>query len=130
LSNFDALTGLPNRTLFSSRFEAALASSRRGNRQLAVLCISMDNFKNVNDSLGHDVGDDVLVEVAGRLRAAADESSVVARYGGDEFIVVLPHADVKAAAQAAEAIQADVRQPCRVEAHELVVTASIGIALS
>lgn len=130
LSNFDALTGLPNRTLFATRFEPALATSRRNGQRLAVLCVSMDNFKSVNESFGEDVGDGVLVEMASRLKAVADDAGLVSRHNGDEFIVVRANTDMKAAACAAELIQNEIRRPCRIGGVELVVTACIGISLS
>lgn len=130
LSNFDALTGLPNRTLFATRFEPALAMSRRNGRQLAVLCVSMDNLKSVNESFGEGAGDDVLVDMAGRLKAAAGEAGLVSRHNGDEFIVVRPNTDMKTVAAAAESIQNEIRRPCRIGPHELVVTACVGISLS
>ncbi len=130
LANFDALTGLPNRALFATRFEPALAMSRRNGQHLAVLCISMDNFKSVNESFGEDLGDAVLVEMASRLTAAAGDEGLVSRHNGDEFIMVLAKTDMKAAAAAAEAIQSEIRHPCRIGANDLVVSACIGISLS
>src|SRR5690606_9585063 len=130
LSNFDALTGLPNRTLFATRFEPALAMSQSNAQQLAVLCVSMDNFKSVNESFGNEVGDEVLVDMAGRLKAAASDAGLVSRHNGDEFIVIRPNTDMKAAAAMAESLQNEIRRPCRIGRHELVVTACIGISLS
>lgn len=129
LVNFDALTGLPNRTMFASRFSQALALTQRSGQHLALLYLDLDHFKNVNDSLGHQVGDELLVEIAHRLQLVLREEDTVSRPGGDEFIIVLPLADAQHAAHVAESLQSEVRRVCRLGHHELVVTSSIGIAL-
>jgi diguanylate cyclase (GGDEF)-like protein len=141
LAYFDALTGLPNREQLRNRLNSTLASAKQHQRMLAVLYLDLDNFKRVNDTLGHAVGDELLSLVAARLRSSlrSDESvddqptaraSHIARLGGDEFIVVLPSirsAD-DAAAVAARLI-AELQEPMRLALHTLVVTPSIGIAL-
>jgi diguanylate cyclase (GGDEF)-like protein len=127
----DALTGLPNRTLFTDRVEHALAVARRRGTMVAVLFFDLDNFKVVNDSLGHHAGDELLVAVAGRLSGALRATDTVARFGGDEFGVLLE--DVKHerdAVRVAEQVAELFRTPFRVAADQHVVTASIGIALS
>jgi len=129
LVNFDILTGLPNRTLFASRFSQALALTQRSGQQLALMYLDLDHFKNVNDSLGHQVGDDLLVELAHRLQSILREEDTVCRQGGDEFIVVLPLTDGQQAAHVAEQMLAEVRRVCHIGPHELVVTGSVGIAL-
>jgi len=129
LVNFDVLTGLPNRTLFASRFSQALALTQRSGGQLALMYLDLDHFKNVNDSLGHQVGDDLLVELAHRLQSLLHDEDTVCRQGGDEFIVVLPLTDGQQAAHVAEKMLAEVRRVCHIGAHELVVTGSVGIAL-
>ena len=129
LVNFDALTGLPNRTMFASRFSQALALTQRSAQRLALLYLDLDHFKNVNDSLGHQVGDELLVEIARRLQSVVRDEDTVSRPGGDEFIIVLPLADAEHAAHAAERLQAEVRRVCLLGHHELVVTSSIGIAM-
>ncbi|MCE1193001.1 MAG: EAL domain-containing protein [Acidovorax sp.] len=129
LVNFDALTGLPNRTMFASRFSQALALSQRSGQHLALLYLDLDHFKNVNESLGHQVGDELLVEIARRLQHVLRDEDTVSRPGGDEFIIVLPLTDAQHAAHVAEKLQAEVRQVCRLGRHELVVTSSVGIAL-
>jgi diguanylate cyclase len=141
LAYFDALTGLPNREQSRSRLNSALAAARQHQRMLAVLYLDLDNFKRVNDTLGHAVGDELLCLVAARLRSSlrgddtVDESpgsrsSHIARLGGDEFVVILPNirsAD-DAAAVAARLI-AELQEPMRLALHTLVVTPSVGIAL-
>lgn len=129
LVNFDILTGLPNRTLFASRFSQALALTQRSARQLALMYLDLDHFKNVNDSLGHQVGDDLLVELAHRLQSVMRDEDTVCRQGGDEFIVVLPLTNAQQAAHVAEQLLAEVRRVCHIGPHELVVTGSVGIAL-
>ncbi|MDY0106055.1 MAG: EAL domain-containing protein [Giesbergeria sp.] len=129
LVNFDVLTGLPNRTLFTSRFSQALALTQRSGQQLALMYLDLDHFKNVNDSLGHQVGDELLVEFARRMQSVLREEDTVCRQGGDEFIIVLPLTNAQHAAHVAEQLLAEVRRVCRIGPHELVVTGSVGIAL-
>ncbi|WP_139019418.1 EAL domain-containing protein [Acidovorax sp. NO-1] len=129
LVNFDALTGLPNRTMFASRFSQALGLTQRSGQHLALLYLDLDHFKNVNDSLGHQVGDELLVEIARRLQAMLREEDTVSRQGGDEFIIVLPLTDAQQAAHVAEKLQLEVRRACNLGGQELVVTSSIGIAV-
>jgi predicted signal transduction protein with EAL and GGDEF domain len=148
LAYFDALTGLPNREQLRNRLSSALVSAKQRQRMLAVLYLDLDNFKRVNDTLGHAVGDELLCLVAARLRSSLrtddtversedtsddlpnSRSSHIARLGGDEFIVILPNirsAD-DAAAVAARLI-AELQEPMRLALHSLVVTPSIGVAL-
>ena len=141
LAYFDALTGLPNREQLRNRLNSALAAAKQQQRMLAVLYLDLDNFKRVNDTLGHAVGDELLCLVAARLRSSlrsddtVDElpiarSSHIARLGGDEFIVILPNirsAD-DAAAVAARLIS-ELQEPMRLAQHTLVVTPSIGLSM-
>ena len=141
LAYFDALTGLPNREQLRNRLNSTLTSAKQHQRMLAVLYLDLDNFKRVNDTLGHAVGDELLCLVAARLRSSlrADDavddvpssrSSHIARLGGDEFIVILPNirsAD-DAAAVAARLI-AELQEPMRLALHTLVVTPSVGVAM-
>ena len=129
LVNFDALTGLPNRTMFASRFSQALGLTQRSGQHLALLYLDLDHFKNVNDSLGHQVGDELLVEIARRLQAVLRDEDTVSRQGGDEFIIVLPLTDAQQAAHVAEKLQLEVRRVCKLGGQELVITSSIGIAV-
>jgi diguanylate cyclase (GGDEF)-like protein len=141
LAYFDALTGLPNREQSRNRLSSALASAKQHNRMLAVLYLDLDNFKRVNDTLGHAVGDELLCLVAARLRTslraddAADDrpssrSSHIARLGGDEFIVILPNIrSADDAGAVAGRLIAELQAPMRLALHTLVVTPSVGIAL-
>lgn len=126
----DALTGLPNSALFADRVESALAAARRDETRLALLFIDLDNFKPVNDKLGHAVGDELLKVIATRLRDAVRESDTAARIGGDEFVILLRqvhHADEARAV--AEKIRQAIGEPASIGSHRVVVSASIGIAL-
>jgi diguanylate cyclase (GGDEF)-like protein len=141
LAYFDALTGLPNREQSRNRLNSALASAKQHQRMLAVLYLDLDNFKRVNDTLGHAVGDELLCMVASRLRNSlrADEavgdlpdprSSHIARLGGDEFIVILPNVrSADAAAAVAGRLIAELQEPMRLALHTLVVTPSVGVAM-
>jgi diguanylate cyclase (GGDEF)-like protein len=122
----DALTKLPNRVLFNNRLQAALTAP--GERPVSVALIDLDDFKEVNDTLGHEVGDLLLVAVAERLDACVRTEDTVARLGGDEFVVVLDGADPAAADLAAERMVDALRQPVLADGHELPIRASIGIA--
>ncbi|MFA7386426.1 MAG: GGDEF domain-containing protein [Thiohalobacteraceae bacterium] len=131
----DALTDLPNRRLLLDRLEHQLAISGRTGRPGALLFIDMDNFKTVNDTFGHAVGDLLLIEVACRLRATVRESDTVARIGGDEFVVMLDElsgtcAEAPAlAADIAQKILEELNRPYDLRGHQCISTPSIGIAL-
>ncbi|MCA1738749.1 MAG: diguanylate cyclase, partial [Actinobacteria bacterium] len=126
----DSLTGLANRALFMDRLEQALARANRRNTVVALLFLDLNNFKLINDSLGHSVGDRLLVEVAERLKACLRPEDTVARLGGDEFTVLLEDiAGENEALHASERIAEKLEAPFAVEMRELVITASIGIAL-
>ena len=130
LAHHDALTGLPNRFSLQERLAQALSFARRNRKSLALMLIDLDNFKIINDSLGHQMGDKLLVQVAQRLQQAVRASDIVARLGGDEFVVVLPDMDAAAdAVHVAEKILASVAQPYPTEGHELRTSPSIGICL-
>ncbi len=126
----DTLTGLPNRLLFRQRLETALEAAKAENKNVAVAFLDLDRFKLVNDGLGHNIGDDLLIAVAGRLQNAIGERDMVARMGGDEFILLLW--DVGEAVQVqpkASDILTTLKAPYHVSGHELHVSASLGLSL-
>ncbi len=129
LAHHDTLTGLPNRLLLKGTLEHDLAQARRDGRNLALMFIDLDRFKSINDSLGHPIGDDLLVEVARRLNLCVRESDMVARLGGDEFVVMLSNASADAAAHVARIILQRLGQPYDIQGHTLRTTGSIGISL-
>ena len=125
----DILTGLPNRTLLHDRLDHAIHDARRRQETLALLVVDLDEFKVVNDSFGHQVGDALLTQVGPRFHAALRESDTVARLGGDEFAVVLPGVDPSSAGRVAASLLKSLERPFAVEAEELLVGASVGIAV-
>lgn len=130
LAFHDALTGLPNRMLFSDRLGIALADARRQGNKVAVAMLDLDNFKDVNDTLGHDVGDLLLKATAERLSTTLRKGDTVVRFGGDEFVLILPNLKAtEDAAQVTRKIVDGFRTPLSVGTHHIVVTTSIGIAV-
>jgi diguanylate cyclase (GGDEF)-like protein len=131
MARHDALTNLPNRTLFREQLEKALRLAKR-NDQLAVLCLDLDHFKDINDSLGHPVGDVLLKEVARRLGECITEHDTVARLGGDEFAIVqfCSDCDPSAVALLASHVVEQVSAPYEIAGHQLVIGVSIGISLA
>lgn len=129
-ASHDPLTDLPNRALFEERLATALGQNRRGADMVAVLFLDLDRFKVINDTLGHSIGDALLVELSRRLQAHVREPDTVARMGGDEFIFILRGLrSAQDAIRPAQRILDAMRPPFRIDGHELFVTASIGIAL-
>ena len=129
-ANRDPLTGLPNRNQLGNHLRHALSLARRHHRRLALLFIDLDRFKQVNDSLGHDAGDQLLREAARRIASELRDSDLVARLGGDEFMVVLEDVDLDAQAGiVAKKLVESLTQPFRLEGGETCIGASIGIAL-
>ena len=130
MAHHDALTGLPNRTLFADRVGQAIARAHRRDGKIAVLFLDLDRFKNVNDSLGHAIGDLLLTAVAERLTHCLRDEDTAARLGGDEFIISLPDvADAGEAARVAARILAELAKPFTIADHQLHADGSIGIAL-
>ena len=130
LAYHDGLTRLPNRSLFSKLLSQSISEAHRYNRQLAVAFLDLDRFKQINDTLGHEAGDQLLQEVASRLEGCVRDSDTVARLGGDEFVVLLPElGDGQYAANVAQKILAVVGKPFTLIGHEFRVTASIGISV-
>ena len=129
LAYYDALTDLPNRRLFYDRLSIAIAHAHRHQQRLAVMFVDLDRFKNINDTLGHNIGDGLLEQVSQRLRCCLREDDTVARTGGDEFLILLsetPHYDD--AVNSARRIISELTRPFHAAERELVVTCSIGIA--
>lgn len=126
----DTLTGLPNRALLQQVLEDSLSVARSSRRHCGVLFLDLDRFKQVNDRLGHGIGDRLLCEVARRLQGAVRETDMVARISGDEFIVLLPEVvDEADARQVAERVRDALRKPCQLGPHELLIGGSIGVSL-
>ena len=125
----DQLTGLANRELLHRRLAQALAAAARHQRPIALFFLDLDGFKAINDQLGHLAGDAVLVEVARRIRPVVRLSDTVARFGGDEFVVLCEDIDSSGALRVAERLRAVVRQPCAGVAGGFALTASVGVAV-
>src|SRR5574339_419692 len=126
----DALTGLPNRLLLHERLSQAIAQAKRGGRRVGVLFIDLDRFKNVNDTLGHRIGDELLKHVTQALSSALRESDLLARLGGDEFMVIVEDFDDPSVlGRIAQKLLDAIAQPFEIEEHDIYVTSSIGIAV-
>jgi diguanylate cyclase (GGDEF)-like protein len=129
LAYHDGLTTLPNRSLFSKLLSQSINQARRYGRQLAVLFLDLDRFKHINDTLGHEAGDQLLQEVAMRLKACLRDSDTVARLGGDEFVVLLPElSEEKDVTAVAQKILSAIAKPFVLLGHDFRVTTSIGIS--
>lgn len=130
LAHHDMLTGLPNRSLLTDRLQQMLAQARRSTSQGALVYMDLDKFKPVNDTLGHDVGDLVLKEIAQRLLSSVRESDTIARIGGDEFVILLPAIETRQdASTVAEKIRAALALPFLANGHTINIGCSIGIAV-
>lgn len=129
-ASYDELTKLPNRLLAFDRISLALADSRRNHTRAALFFIDLDNFKNVNDTLGHFAGDALLVEAASRLQSCLRETTTLARFGGDEFLIVMPEMESPQSAHVvAQRVLKSLQAPFHIQGRELFVTASIGITM-
>ncbi len=130
LAFYDSLTGLPNRNLFHDRLSLAMATARRTRDGFALLCIDIDHFKLVNDSFGHDAGDELLRQIAARMRASLRNTDTLARMGGDEFVAILEQIlDPELAAKMAEKLLASCRGDYELRGHRVRVTMSVGLSL-
>jgi diguanylate cyclase (GGDEF)-like protein/PAS domain S-box-containing protein len=130
LATRDALTGLPNRLMLHERLTQAIAQARRSGRRVGVLFIDLDRFKNVNDTLGHRIGDELLKGVTRALAEALRETDLLARLGGDEFMVIVEDFDQPhVLGRIAQKLQEAISQPFRIEDHDIYVTSSIGISV-
>ncbi|TXH43269.1 MAG: diguanylate cyclase [Burkholderiaceae bacterium] len=130
MAQHDPLTQLPNRALFSDRLQAALAHARLEDGKAGLMFVDLDHFKGVNDAWGHAVGDQLLVAASARMRECLRESDILARIGGDEFVVLLPCIDDRTDAElVASRIRTTLAQPFAIDGHELSISASIGIGI-
>ena len=129
LAYFDALTGLPNRTHLRGQFEQALAATRYSGQSLAVVFFDLDNFKEINDTAGHSVGDDVICAVAQRLGKSLREEDILCRFGGDEFLLLLPNTDAETAESVASRLMGDICTPVEIEGRVLDIAASAGFSM-
>ncbi|MGR8936047.1 MAG: putative bifunctional diguanylate cyclase/phosphodiesterase [Gammaproteobacteria bacterium] len=130
LAHFDSLTGLPNRDLLTDRIRQALSSARRCKVTVALLFVDLDHFKNINDSLGHATGDELLKAVATRMKRCVRDGDTVARLGGDEFIILLPALNgATDAATVAQKILQELAPPFRLQGRKIFSSASIGISI-
>ena len=129
LANFDSLTGLPNGNLLKDRVRYLLNIAQRNSESLTVMFLDLDNFKNINDSLGHTIGNEVLIEVAKRIKLAVRDEDTVSRLGGDEFIMLFPKTDSNAAMHIATKLITEISKASVFGHNELTITPSIGIAI-
>jgi len=129
LAFYDFLTKLPNEKLFKQEVETYLKSSHYNSEEFAILFLDLDNFKWVNDSLGHQVGDLVLIEMAQKLKSIISEDSILSRLGGDEFIILAPYENLLSISQLANAILETVKDPIKIQDREVNVGWSVGISL-
>ena len=130
LALHDALTGLPNRILFSQLVDQSLQRARRNKHRMAIIFLDLDHFKDINDTLGHDAGDELLKQAAKRLTACFRKSDAIARFGGDEFVALMP--EIKTAQDAglvAQKIVDTIAEPFLLSSQACRVTASVGIAI-
>lgn len=129
LAHFDALTGLPNRVQLNSHAKHVISLAQRSQVPVTLMFLDLDHFKDINDTLGHSVGDALLVELAKRLRLVLREEDMVSRLGGDEFIFLLYSVDALEASHVAQKLLDVVAEPCKIDQYDLNITCSIGIAL-
>jgi len=130
LAYFDSLTGLPNRLLFNDRLKQSLAEAKRQKKCIAIMLLDLDHFKNVNDSMGHDIGDKLLCEVATRLNNGIREADTLARLGGDEFALIFSDtAEIMDAGLMARHLLSRLKTPIKIDGRELFASASIGITI-
>ena len=129
LAHFDPLTGLPNRTLLTDRANQLINWAQHNNGTFSLLFLDLDHFKNINDTLGHKIGDLLLVEVGKRLSSMVEEQDTVSRIGGDEFILLLPSTNEDTVGPLAQSMIQSIALPFRVEGYDLTTTPSIGIAI-
>ena len=130
IATHDSLTGLPSRVLFRDRLEVALSRARRYGQEIALLMVDLDNFKKINDTLGHHAGDEALVLTARRLEQSVRKTDTVARMGGDEFMVILSDVKENHVDEIARSILENISAPVMLGSHEVYITASIGVCIA
>jgi diguanylate cyclase (GGDEF)-like protein/PAS domain S-box-containing protein len=130
MARHDPLTGLPNRLMLREHVEGVLESETPRVRAVAMMCLDLDNFKNVNDTLGHPVGDALLRQVAHRIVPLVDRNGLVARFGGDEFVIVLHDIGAEDVSSLAQSLVEAISRPYQLDGHHIIASASIGIALA
>ncbi len=124
----DPLTHLPNRTLFMERLKYSISQARREGKQISTIMLDLNRFKEINDTLGHQMGDRLLVEIANRLTAVLRKSDTVSRLGGDEFAIILPNTEIESTEMVANKIIKALEQPLVLERNHLFISGSLGIA--
>ena len=129
LANFDLLTGLPNRAQLDFRVEELLSFSTHHNSEVAVMFLDLDHFKDINDSLGHNIGDRLLIEVSKKLQSVLRAEDIIARFGGDEFLFLLPNITNLSASQIAQKLLHVITDTFSLDEHQLKISGSIGISL-
>ncbi len=129
LAHFDTLTGLPNRTQLEDRATFSLGLAQRNQTSVALLLFDLDHFKDINDTLGHSIGDSLLIAIANRLRGSLRAEDTVSRLGGDGFVFLLYGIDASGATIVAQKLLANIAKPCRIDGYDLNITGSVGIAM-
>lgn len=129
LANFDHLTGLPNRAQLNDRTHFAISLAQRNHESVCLMFLDLDRFKNINDTMGHATGDELLLQVSARLKSLMRDEDTVSRMGGDEFVLLLPDTDTLGAAKVAGKLLEFFARPYLVGEHEIIVSPSIGIAI-
>ncbi|MDD2356838.1 MAG: EAL domain-containing protein [Thiovulaceae bacterium] len=129
LANFDALTGLANRTQFDIHIKDLLSTARRHKQEFSIMFLDLDHFKDINDTLGHRIGDELLIHASHRLKTILREEDILARFGGDEFIILLPNIDMNGVSQVAQKLLDTFKKSFDIDGNELSISVSIGIAL-
>ncbi|MDR3477275.1 MAG: EAL domain-containing protein [Gammaproteobacteria bacterium] len=129
LATHDSLTDLPNRSLFTARFSQALTRAERNGTEMALLFLDLDHFKNINDTLGHDVGDNLLIKVAERIKNSLRDGDTLARLGGDEFTIILEKINAESVIVIANKICCALRGPFKLDGREIFISTSIGISV-
>jgi diguanylate cyclase len=128
LAHHDGLTGLPNRTLLLDRLKQATAQAARQDKRVALLFLDLDGFKGINDRFGHVTGDKLLQQMAERISACIRGGDTASRYGGDEFVIMLPDTDALAGTAVAQKVRRSLAAPFEIDGNVILVTASIGVA--